>query len=235
MIREFIYSDRGERFKDFIFGFQDGLISTYVLMIALIMLVYDYPFLLLIALIAEMISGSISMGFGAYISIKTKNQCLRSYSKNFKTKNFLSSGDLLKSLKEKGSFYNEELDDLNKLLKKHPKIIKKIRNINSKELNIREPTINALFMTLSFIIGSLLPLAPFIIPMQFWSFIIATIFSFGGLFIVGVMRSLYSERHWLTFGFEMVLIGLLATLIISVLIEFITLGFEYIIVQERFG
>jgi len=235
MIKEFIYSERGERFKDFIFGFQDGLISTYVLMIALIMLVYDYPFLLLIALIAEMIAGSISMGFGAYISIKTKNQCVSSYPKSLKDKEIPSFEDVPQLFKEKGGFDDAELEALNELSKKHPDFVKKIQNVNFEELNTRDPIVNALYMTLSFLIGSMLPLSPFFFPMLFWSPIIASIFSFTGLFIVGVIRSFYSEKNWLVFGLEMVLIGLLATIIISALTEAVTLGFDIIIVRERFG
>ena len=73
-IQKFLYSNKGENFKNFVFGLQDGLITTYILLVGIGFLVFIDPTLLVITLSAEVAAGAISMTFGAYISTKTKNE-----------------------------------------------------------------------------------------------------------------------------------------------------------------
>ena len=57
-IKNFLMSEKGERFKNFVFGFQDGLISTYILLVGIAMLVRYNPTFLIVTLIAEVAAGA---------------------------------------------------------------------------------------------------------------------------------------------------------------------------------
>jgi VIT1/CCC1 family predicted Fe2+/Mn2+ transporter len=228
-----LISNKGEDFKDIVFGFQDGLISTYVLLVAIAFLVYTNPYLLLIALMAELIAGSLSMGFGAYVSTKTKNQYILQEKKL--KQELVRDERLFEKYYEKEMLLDEEeLELAKKISKKYPNFWFKLNDTENLLQTIREPPYCAFKMSIAFIVGAILPILPYIVPTPIISFTLASIFSFSALFMVGILKSQYNEKHWLYGGLEMVLIGLVATIIISTLTEVLIVGFELVILQERF-
>ena len=64
-------------------------------------------------------------------------------------------------------------------------------------------------MFLAFIIGALVPIAPYFNPIES-SFIISTTLSFLALFTIGSLRSLVTGKIWWKSGVEMLGIGLIA-------------------------
>ena len=223
-----LYSSKGENFKDIILGFQDGIISTYVLVIAIYFLIYSNPYLLLIALIAELIAGSVSMGLGAYSSIKTKNLYIQSQRK-------VSTDDNFNKYKERGLLNEKDIEALQNFSEKHPKLLEKLDLINYEDSSLRDPYLGSLRMALAFLIGAILPIIPFFIPIPFWSLLAATILTFIGLFVIGMFRGGYSENGKLKYAIEMVLIGIIAVIMISIIVEGLTLGFDAFVIIERFS
>ncbi|MHA1310360.1 MAG: VIT1/CCC1 transporter family protein [Candidatus Helarchaeota archaeon] len=215
-----------ENFKEFVFGFQDGLISTYVLLVGIAILVILNPVLLIITLLAEIASGAVSMTVGAYISIRTENELKNKFEDidmdiNFKIKKYLKVED----------FSNDELENFKQFFNTHPKIWEKIENQNNQLISKRDPLDIAILMGISFILGGIIPLVPYLIPLPTWSFLIATIASFTGLFMLGILRNKISKskKHWIKPALEMILIGILAVIIIEIYIYFISLTYGWII------
>ncbi|MHA1149993.1 MAG: VIT1/CCC1 transporter family protein [Promethearchaeota archaeon] len=209
-INQFISSDKGDSFKNFVFGFQDGLISTYALLIGIAVLVLLNPWLLVMALLAEVAAGALSMAFGAYVSTKTQNE--------------LSNDISIDELKKRG-FNQEELQKIKIFSSKNKETWEKLINNYLHDTFPKDPINNAFLMAFAFILGGMLPVLPYFFPLPTWSFLIATILSFTGLFIIGIIRSLFTDKHWTKLAGEMILIGILAILIISIYLYFIQMTY----------
>jgi VIT1/CCC1 family predicted Fe2+/Mn2+ transporter len=212
-----------ENFKNFVFGFQDGLVTTYILLTGIAIVVIFNPVLLIITLLAEIASGAISMAFGSYISSKTKNEFLSqikiSSARNIEINRIFNNQKLTE----------EEFNKLDTFFKDNPNIWKKFRRVNYHKK--KDPVNNALLMGGAFILGGIIPLIPYLVPTPVWSFLIATIASFSGLFIIGILRKYFgkSKKHWIRPALEMVLLGVLAVVIIEIYLYFISLTYGLII------
>ena len=215
-----------DSFKDFVFGFQDGLISTYVLLAGIAILVIFNPTMLIIALLAEISAGAISMAFGAYISTKTENEILIPPV----VENSATPKIMIETLFVKNKLSENEIQTTETFLREHPTIYAKLSEEIMKPTK-KNPADNAALMGLAFVLGGFLPLAPYIVPIPTWSFIIATILSFSGLFSIGIFRHFIvkSRKHWIKPALEMVLLGVLAVVIISVYLYFISLFYGIIV------
>lgn len=211
-IQTFIKSEQGETFKNFVFGFQDGLITTYVLLIGMAMLIFINNNLLLITLLTEIIAGALSMAFGAYISSKTKIEYLEHEKQT--DSNLISYLELNKT----------EAAILDNFANMHPKIWEKIDSRNSDK-GEKDPINNAFLMGFAFILGGLIPTFPYFFPVPFWSFIISSILSFLGLFMIGIFRSFYGQKHWIRPAGEMIAIGIIAVIIINVYLFFMSMTY----------
>jgi len=83
-----------------------------------------------------------------------------------------------------------------------------------KSPGYRQPLAHALATFLAFILLGAVPLLCFIIPgLQQHNFLTSTIMTALTLFAVGAFRALFTERHWISSGLEMLGIGALAALV----------------------
>jgi predicted membrane protein (TIGR00267 family) len=71
-----------------------------------------------------------------------------------------------------------------------------------------------LIMFVAFVAGGLMPILPFIpVAAPQTSLLASSILTFVSLFIIGAWKTTFTSKHWLLSGAEMVLIGILATVI----------------------
>lgn len=76
--------------------------------------------------------------------------------------------------------------------------------------HIKNPLDAAFFMFVSYIIGSLVPIIPFVLSVFNQPLIPALIISIIGLFVFGSMRTIITGGGWIKNGIEMVAVGMLA-------------------------
>jgi VIT1/CCC1 family predicted Fe2+/Mn2+ transporter len=207
----------GGKIRSAILGLNDGLISTFTLLVGVAAASFaggGGVSLIILTGVAAMVSGSISMGLGEYISSKSeytyiKNEIKKEKAeielfpeeekkevKNYFTKTGLK-GDTLDSCVE--SITSDKERWLNFLLK--------------SELGLEEPEpplIGAFLTFISFIIGSLIPQIPYILNLGFISLILSSIISFGSLFIVGALKTRITGEKKIKGALEMVIIGIIA-------------------------
>jgi VIT1/CCC1 family predicted Fe2+/Mn2+ transporter len=160
------------------------------------------------------------MTFGAYTSTKTEIESYKNQKNNTKTD---KAGKKLSQ---------EEKKNFSDFLATHPKIKEKINNNSgASELEFVDPVSKGLIMGISFICGGIIPLAPYLFPIPIWSFILASIFSFLSLFIIGILRSIITEskRSWVKFSLEMIGLGIIAVIIIEIYLYFITMSYGLLI------
>ena len=117
----------------------------------------------------------------------------------------------------KKGFNGEMVEKITQEIIKDPELW--VREMVIDELGIAELEQSAGFKTtiiifIAFVLGSLFPVLPYLLFRNIFSgdvlFIIATIVTFGGLFLVGAMKKYVTGIYWLKSGIEMLLVGLFA-------------------------
>ncbi|MEJ2250761.1 MAG: VIT1/CCC1 transporter family protein [Candidatus Lokiarchaeota archaeon] len=210
----------GGKIRSFILGFNDGLISTFTLLVgvaaATIIATGGNTFVILTG-IAAMVSGSVSMGLGEYISSKSE----AAYIKN----------EIEREEAEIKLFPNEEKEEVREIFKDMSfegdlleKSVEKIVSnkkiwidfLTKSELGLEEPgnpIIGALITFLAFVFGNSISLFPYFFNFGMFSLVLSSIISFSMLFIAGVLKTrITGEKPWKG-GLEMVLIGVVAFII----------------------
>jgi predicted membrane protein (TIGR00267 family) len=81
--REAKFLRKGERMRDFVFGYNDGAITTIAVLTALTSASVD-GFIVVLGALANIFASSISLGFSDYMSVKTQIEVFRTYAMNKK-------------------------------------------------------------------------------------------------------------------------------------------------------
>lgn len=115
----------------------------------------------------------------------------------------MSAGTYL-SVKSQEEYLHSELKE--KKIKIHK------RELAPIERELKNPVKAAIIMFLSFIIGSLTPIVPFLL--QTANTLLASIvFSAIGLFIFGATKTIFTKRNWIRSGLEMLILGMFAAVV----------------------
>ncbi len=82
--REARYLKRGERMRDFVFGYNDGAVTTLAILTALVSSSVVDSFVVILGALASIIGSSISLAFSDYISVKSQIEVLKGFAMNRK-------------------------------------------------------------------------------------------------------------------------------------------------------
>ena len=77
--REILFLKKGERMRDFVFGYHDGAVTTFAVIVALTVAGLDHSIVLLGAL-TNIFGAGIAFTLGDYASIKTQIRSIKSFS-----------------------------------------------------------------------------------------------------------------------------------------------------------
>lgn len=206
----------GGKIRSIILGLNDGLISTFTLLVgvAAATLASAGNVIVILTGIAAMVSGAISMGLGEYISSKSEYNYIKSEMKKeeaeielFPEEEKQEVYEIFKKMGLKGDTLNTCVDTITSNKKTW------LNFLIGSELGLDEPENPALgaFLTfISFIIGSFIPLSPYFLDMGFISLIISTVLSFCMLGIVGAAKTKITGERKLKGSIEMLIIGCIA-------------------------
>ena len=188
---------QGSLLREFIFGLNDGLVSTLSLLAGLSGALISNNIIILGGL-AEIVAGSISMGLGAYISTKSEEEYYKS-----------------KIAKEKKSIEDIPSIEINLIVNKITKhkatwLDTLIHEKIGIEENFEDPKKMGLTNGLSFIIGGLFPILPFFFFQASFPLLMGTVFALIVLFIIGILKSRSTGRNWFVSGLELAVICLIA-------------------------
>jgi vacuolar iron transporter family protein len=199
-----------------IFGISDGVVST-VALVASLTAAGVVNTIILIAAMAEIFAGAISMGLGAYISTKTDAEANKRAIDKEKLVMLMHpqicKKELLKIYKKKG-IKGKELRDLVGKLMKNKKVC--FDTIMTEHLGIREesienPRIAGVAMGISYVISGFIPAVPFFFLEPIRALYLALVLSVAVVFMAGVGRARYTGRGWFKSAIELVMITALAT------------------------
>jgi len=211
-----LHAPAGKFLRHAIFGMNDGLVSVLALTAGLTGALLSKN-IVIIAGVTEMIAGAISMSLGTYISTKSQIEFYKREVKREKEDMerlpTLEKSHVKEIYQGKG-FRGAELEKVVNKLTSNKKIWLDV--LVNEELGLSSSKMENAFsagvvMFFSFIFGALIPLSSFFLLPTGFALKAAVISSLAVLFLAGAGKTHFTGGNWIKSGFEMVVIGALAT------------------------
>jgi predicted membrane protein (TIGR00267 family) len=195
------------RIREFVFGIQDGLIST-VGLLAGVQGATENNLVVVIAGLTSMFAGAVSMATGSYLSSTAQKQIfdkeLREAEGLAEREPYLAAEGLLQALSQEG-LKKEQSYRLVKLLAEEEKVFlrtfqEKVFGLGTAEIN--RPLQAALVMGLSFVLGAVIPLLPYLLFSGMSALYVSIVLAAATLFSVGVFKGYLAARPLFFSGLE---------------------------------
>ena len=201
-----------------IFGVNDGLVSN----LALIMGVAGAgvsPTVVLVTGIAGLLAGAFSMAAGEYVSMRVQREIFERLihieAHEIATDPEGETAELAQIFRQRGIPIDLSRQIAERLMEK-PQVALAVHAKEELGLDVDElgsPWWAAGSSFLTFSVGALVPLAPYLIAEGFAAALVAVALSLGALFAVGGSMSLFTDRPWWFSGGRQLFIGGVAALI----------------------
>jgi len=204
------------RIREFVFGIQDGLIST-VGLVAGMQAAGSNRFTILMAGAAAVCSGAFSMSAGAYLSAKAEKEIfdheLKKEAGFIEREPYAAQEGLLQALCREG-LTREAAYRIVRLMHAQKAVFvatfqEKVLGLGSADVN--NPVKGALVMAFSFLVGGVIPLAPFVFGPLDLALALAVVLTGAALFAVGVFKGRLAGQSMTRSGLEFLVIALIAT------------------------
>jgi len=205
--------------RDLILGFNDGLVSVYAITAGVAGAALG-THEIAVAGTAAGVAGALSMGLGEYLSTKSQSEYYASEATRERD-----------HIRKYPKLEREEVRDM--LVKKDypPELVPQITEhivadedrfvdfMMREEFGVgqesdRSPFVAMGLVMLAFVVGALIPLAPFFfVSTSGAGLLAATLLSLTGLFAAGALKNATAGLAWWKGGFEMLLLGAIAAAI----------------------
>jgi VIT1/CCC1 family predicted Fe2+/Mn2+ transporter len=210
------HTPQGRFIREVMFGTNDGLVSTIGFVAGATGSLMQ-AHLVLLAGIASVVAGSLSMGIGAYLASKSQQEFFESEKAREHREIEEVPEDERKEIRDifaQMGFLKDEVDMIVRRITSNKDLW--VRFMMREELGILEETVNpvsiGLLMSAAFVVGSIPPLLPYAFIEQPLSALrTAVIVSFVFLFLIGVAKTTLTQQTWWKGGVEVMLLGSLAT------------------------
>ena len=203
------------RIREFVFGIQDGLIST-VGLLAGVQGATENNIVVIIAGLTAMFSGAISMAAGSYLSSNAQKEIfdkeLREAEKLAEREPYMAAEGLHKALGEEGLSKEQSYRMVKILIQEENVFLRtfqeKVFGLGSAEIN--RPLQAALVMGLSFIVGAVIPIVPYIVLPGVSALYVSALLGGVTLFGVGAFKGHLAGKSLFMSGFEFFIIAVSA-------------------------
>ena len=203
------------RIREFVFGIQDGLIST-VGLLAGIQGATESKAVVIITGLTAMFSGAISMAAGSYLSSTAQKDIfdkeLREAEILADKEPYIAAEGLLKSLSQEGLTREQSYAIVKQLLRQEQVFLRtfqeKVFGIGSAEIN--QPLKAATVMGLSFVIGALIPIFPYFLLEGWNALYLSVALSALTLFGVGAFKGKLAAQSQFRSGAQFFIIAVSA-------------------------
>lgn len=218
--------EKGERWhkklgvKEIVFGFQDNSIAILALLAGVIGGSLQRGQILLAGL-AAVIAGAISVAIGDYVSSKSEVEYFESEisreNLEIQDNSPVEREEVRQIYMKKAQFTESELSSIENRITSDKKAW--LDTMAKEELGIvRERFVHplkvALIMMIAETVGGLVPLSPLLFTQNIMNgFIAAIIVTFASLFAIGVWKTSFTGKNKLFSGMEMIVAGVIATVI----------------------
>jgi vacuolar iron transporter family protein len=203
------------RIREFVFGIQDGLIST-VGLLAGVQGATENNIVVIVTGFTAMFSGAISMAAGSYLSSLAQKDIfdkeITDAEKIAEREPYIAAEGLLKALGEEGLSKEQSYRMVKVLIQERNVFMRtfqeKVFGLGSAEIN--RPLGAALVMGFSFIVGAIIPIVPYIILSGMPAFYVSGLLGGITLFGVGAFKGHLAGQSLLVSGTKFFLIAVSA-------------------------
>jgi VIT1/CCC1 family predicted Fe2+/Mn2+ transporter len=200
------------RIREFVFGIQDGLIST-VGLLAGVQSATENNVVVIITGLTAMFSGAISMAAGSYLSSGAQKEIfdkeLGDAEKLAEREPYMAAEGLLKALSEEGLNKEQSYRMVKVLIQERNVFLRtfqeKVFGLGSADIN--RPLQAALVMGLSFILGAVIPIVPYTIVAGLSAFYLSALLGALTLFGVGAFKGYLAGKSLMLSGLEFCLVA----------------------------
>jgi VIT1/CCC1 family predicted Fe2+/Mn2+ transporter len=208
----------GSNIRAAVFGVNDGLVSNASLILGVAGAHVDPSFIVLSGM-AGLLAGACSMGSGEYVSVRSQREMLEyqlTLEKHELDTYPEEEAAELALIYEARGLPKDEAAKVAALLIKNPE--KALDTLAREELGINpddlvSPWGAAISSFISFTLGALIPLLPFLVSQSPYNLIISISITAVALFLIGASLSLFTQRNPWWSGMRTLLIGLAAGLV----------------------
>jgi VIT1/CCC1 family predicted Fe2+/Mn2+ transporter len=195
------------RIREFVFGIQDGLIST-VGLLAGVQGATENNVVVIITGLTAMFSGAISMAAGSYLSSGAQKEIfdkeLRDAEKLAEREPYMAAEGLLKALSEEGLNKEQSYRMVKVLIQERNVFLRtfqeKVFGLGSAEIN--RPLQAALIMGLSFMFGAIIPIVPYTLVGGLAALYVSALLGGLTLFGVGAFKGYLAGKSLVLSGVE---------------------------------
>jgi vacuolar iron transporter family protein len=203
------------RIREFVFGIQDGLISTIGLL-AGVQGATENNLVVIITGLTGMFSGAISMAAGSYLSSGAQKEIfdkeISDAEKLAEREPYLAAEGLLRALGEEGLSKERSYQLVKVLIQQRNVFLRtfqeKVFGLGSAEIN--RPLQAALIMGLSFTVGAIVPLLPYILLSGVAALYASALLGGITLFGVGAFKGILAGQSVFPSGLQFFLIAVSA-------------------------
>lgn len=198
--------------REVVFGSQDGLISTTTLLAGIAATTTQNVVVLVAGIIAA-IAGALSMTVGSYLASRAQRQLYESELTNEQREVAEKPGEemaeLLAALIGRGMPRNDAIAVMRRIAA-HPGLM--LEMLGALELglvpeSLGSPTRDALVTGMAFVVGSAVPLLPFLVLEVKSALMVTMLLALAALFALGAMKAWLSGRPMVVSGLEVLLLG----------------------------
>ncbi|MGH2363852.1 MAG: VIT1/CCC1 transporter family protein [Chloroflexota bacterium] len=206
------------RIREFVFGTQDGLLTTLGVVTSVVGATSNSA-TVIVAGLAEAVAGALAMGVGEYQGSRAQQELHTVEIEKERTELQEKPAEEhreLRAIFQQEGLNRDSADAVAGLLAQHPELL--FRTHVEKELGLRleefeSPLRNALVMGASFFLGALLPIIPYLVAPARPALVASVVLTVLALFGVGLAKAAVTHRRWLRSGFEVMIFGVLAAAI----------------------
>lgn len=201
--------------RDIILGVNDGLVSTFLLVVGVVGAGLDAETVLVTA-VAGALAGAVSMASGEYLATKSQDEILdaeltleRTHIRDFRDMEVAQLHDYFGDM----GVSEEDLDDVVEAFAKEDETILNamaVLEFGVVESERRSPYLAMAASGVLFLVGSMTSVLPFLLLDSTTTALVwAAVLSMAGLFMVGVSKARVAKGNWLMSGAEnMVIAGI---------------------------
>jgi len=203
------------RIREFVFGIQDGVIST-VGLLAGVQGATENNIVVIITGLTAMFSGAISMAAGSYLSSGAQKEIfdreIGEAEKLAEREPYMAAEGLLKALGEEGLSKEQSYQMVKVLIQQRNVFLRtfqeKVFGLGSAEIN--RPLQAALIMGLSFVVGAIVPILPYMFLSGVMALYLSSLLGGVTLFVVGALKGQLAGQSPFLSGFKFFLIAVSA-------------------------
>lgn len=204
--------------REIVFGAQDGLVSTLAVVATVAGATSD-NLAILVAGLASAIAGIFSMSVGEYLGSKSQAEIFGSHveaeRREVRDRPLESEAEVAYLFTQEG-MTEDDAWEAAAIIARHPEsllatmVAKELGIIHDEEETAGSPLRGAAFMGLSFALGAVVPILPFLFTDGLGALVGATVGTGLVLFAIGVVKARWTQRFWLWSGLEILALAAVA-------------------------